>query len=150
MSQRINQAVKTSRASTNGFQRTVYLVDASQAPLGRVANTVAQLLMGKNRPDYQPDVDMGGVVVLINTDNIQVTGEKMKRKNYFRHSGYPGGLKVRSLEEQMAVDSTKPFYKAIRGMLPSNKLRSIRLNQRLKLFKGSDHNLTQQMVTITL
>jgi large subunit ribosomal protein L13 len=146
MSQSIIQATKTTRAVKKDFQRPVYLIDASKAPLGRIANLAAMLLMGKNRPDYQPDVDMGAVVVVINAKKLVVTGEKMERKNYFRHSGYPGGLKTRSLKEQMDLDATVPLYKAIRGMLPSNKLRSPRINQRLQIFTTDRHNLTQQMI----
>jgi large subunit ribosomal protein L13 len=144
MSQKIRNAVKTTRAVKKNFNRPWYVLDASKEPLGRLATKAARLLTGKNRADYSQDVDMGGMVVIINAKETKLTGEKPKRKNYFRHSGYLGGLKVTSFEEQMAKDCTVPAYKAVKGMLPKNRHRDLRTNQRLFIFPAS-HNLSAKM-----
>lgn len=146
MSQTITKATKTTRPTKQGLQRTWYILDASKESMGRVATKAADLLTGKNRADYAPDVDMGGMVVIINADQTVVTGKKAERKNYFTHSGRIGGLKVRSFAEQMDKDSTKPLYRAVSGMLPKNKHRDLRLNNRLFIFKQG-HNLTHNMVS---
>lgn len=114
------------------------LVDASEAPLGRVATTVAKYLIGKYKPTYTAHIDGGDYVVVVNADNLVVTGDKLEDKKYYRHSGFPGGIKERSLKEQLTKDSTKVIYDAVRGMLPKNKLSDDRL-KRLKVYGGADH-----------
>lgn len=144
MSQRIINSTKTSRATTKGFQRPWYVLDASKEPMGRMATKAAALLTGKNRADYSKDVDLGAMVVIINAKKLVVTGEKMDRKIYFRHSGRPGGLKTRTLKEQMDLDVKVPLYKAVRGMVPANRLRDVRMNNRLFIFPAG-HNVTQEL-----
>lgn len=123
--------------------RKWYVIDASEATLGRVATQVATLLTGKRKPMYTTNIDCGDYVIVINTDNLVVTGDKMESKMYYRHSGYPGGLSETSLKEVMAKDSTKAIFAAVRGMLPVNKLRDPRL-LRLKLYAGSEHEHAPQ------
>jgi large subunit ribosomal protein L13 len=112
-----------------------HTIDATNKILGRLATEVAILLRGKNKPNFAPHLDIGDEVTVINTDKIKVTGQKMKQKIYYRHSGYPGGLKVRRLEEMMEKDSREVVRKAVYGMLPKNKLRD-KIIKRLKLYKG--------------
>ena len=145
MSQKIKNSTKTFRPTTKGFVREVYLLDASKEPVGRLATKAARLLMGKNRADYSPDVNMGGVVVVINTDKLIMTGQKLERKNYFRHTGRPGSLKIVTMPQQMSKDSTVPVYKAIKNMIPKNRQQDVRMNNLLHLYKG-DHDMTQKMI----
>ncbi len=147
MSQSIINSTKTFRPKTNGYVRDVYVLDASKEPVGRLATKAARILMGKNRADYSPDVNMGGIVVIINSDKLVFTGKKPEKKNYFKHTGRPGSLKVVTLPQQMKKDSTVPIYKAIRNMIPRNRLKDIRMNQLLHIFKDENHGLTQKMIT---
>lgn len=146
MSQSIINSTKTTRPKTKGLVRDVYILDASKEPVGRLATKAAQLLTGKNRPDYSPDVNMGGVVVIINSDKLVFTGQKALKKNYFKHTGRPGSLKVVTMPQQMAKDSTVPLYKAIRNMVPKNRLRDIRMNQLLHIYKDDKHQFTQKTI----
>lgn len=130
---------KTYSAKPSDVTRKWYVLDASQAPLGRLATQAAQLLTGKGKPQFTHHIDCGDYVIIINTDNLVVTGERMDKKVYYRHSDFPGGLKSRTLREQMDLDSTTVISKAIRGMLPVNKLRDGRLD-RLKIYAGGEHN----------
>lgn len=118
--------------------RKWYVIDASEATLGRLSTVVASLLIGKGKPSVTAHVDGGDYVIVINADRLVVTGKKLEDKIYYRHSHYPGGLKEASLKEKMAKDSTEPITLAVRGMLPVNKLRPGRL-ARLKVYAGSDH-----------
>lgn len=145
MSQTIIKATNSTRPVTKNLTREWYILDASKEPLGRLATKAANLLTGKNRADYSQDVDMGAMVVIINSKNLVVTGQKMERKVYFRHSGRPGGLKSRTLAEQMELDSSVPLYKAIKGMLPKNRQQDVRLNTRLFIFPTSEHTITQKL-----
>jgi large subunit ribosomal protein L13 len=125
-------------------------VDASEAPLGRVATQVATLLTGKGKPQFSHHIDCGDYVVVINTDNLKVTGDKLEQKMYYHHSHFPGGLKETPLNKQIEKDSTQAVIHAIRGMLPVNKLRDGRL-LRLKVYPGSEHNhAAQKPETISL
>lgn len=130
--------MKTYSAKPTDVTRKWYVVDAAEAPLGRVATKVATLLTGKGKPTFTKHVDCGDYVIVINADKVQVTGNKLDTKSYYRHSGYPGGLKERTMREQMELDSTKVVYAAVRGMLPDNKLREGRL-ERLKIYASSEH-----------
>jgi large subunit ribosomal protein L13 len=113
---------------------TKHVVDATNKILGRLAVEVANLLRGKDKPGFLPYLDKGDQVVVVNTDKIKVTGHKMKQKIYYRHSGYPGGLKETRLEEMMERDSCQVFRQAVYGMLPKNKLRD-KMIKKLKLYK---------------
>lgn len=130
--------MKTFSAKPADVTRTWYIIDASDAPLGRVATQAASLLLGKAKPSVTPHVDGGDYVVVINADNLKVTGNKLEGKRYYHHTHYPGGIKEASLSEKMTKDSTDVIFKAVRGMLPVNKLRDGRL-QRLKIYTGTEH-----------
>lgn len=142
--------MKTYSAKPSDVTRTWYVVDASEASLGRVATQVAKLLIGKDKPMFTKHIDCGDYVVIINADKIKVTGNKMEDKMYYRHSGFPGGLKEATLNEKMTKDPTFAITHAIRGMLPVNKLRDERL-KRLKVYAGSEHNHeAQKPVTVSV
>lgn len=145
MTQTMRNAVKTHRPSKTGMHRTWYLVDASKAPVGRVSSLIADLLTGKNRPDFAYDVDMGGHVVVINTDKVVMTGKKAENKVYFRHTGHTGGIRHTTFEDQLKKDSRKIIYNAVSGMLPKNRHRDLRLNNRLHLFTGSEHTIPHKL-----
>ena len=116
-----------------------HLLDASQPiALGRLANLAAQLLIGKQKATYTPHLVEGDYVVVIYADQLKTTGNKEKEKIYYRHSGYPGSLKKRSLAQQRQLDSCQIIYAAVKGMLPKNKLQALRL-QRLKIYAKGDH-----------
>jgi large subunit ribosomal protein L13 len=135
--------MKTFSAKPTDVTREWYVVDASEVPLGRLATQVAQLLTGKGKPQFTQHIDCGDFVVVINADQLQVTGDKLEKKMYYHHSHYPGGLKETTLKKQMVKDSTAPVIHAIRGMLPVNKLRDGRL-ARLKVYGGAEHNHAAQ------
>lgn len=140
MSQNIINATKTTRPTTIGLQRTWYVLDAGKESLGRIATKAASLMIGKNRADYSPDVDMGAMVVIINAKKTVLTGKKKERKNYFTHSGQVGGLKILSFQELHAKDCTKPIYQAVKRMLPKNRQQDVRMNNRLYIF-AEDHDI---------
>jgi large subunit ribosomal protein L13 len=130
---------KTYSAKPSDVTRQWYVVDAAEAPLGRVATKIATLLTGKEKPQFTQHIDCGDYVVVINADKLVVTGGKEDKKIYYRHTGYPGGLKEITLGDQVTKDSAKVITHAVRGMLPVNKLRDGRL-ARLKVYGGSEHN----------
>lgn len=135
--------MNTYSAKPTDVVRKWYVLDASEAPLGRVATKAATLLTGKEKPMFTKHIDTGDFVIIINADQTVVTGKKDTDKIYYRHSNYPGGLTELSFNEVMEKDSTKPLFRAIRGMLPVNKLRDERL-KRLKIYGGSEHNHAAQ------
>lgn len=135
--------MKTYSAKPTDVTRQWYIIDASQANLGRLATQIAEILMGKNKTQFTHHIDCGDYVVVTNSDQLQVTGNKMETKIYYRHTGYPGGIKQTNLKSKMNSDSTDVIFKAVRGMLPVNKLRDGRL-ARLKIYKDSDHNHSAQ------
>lgn len=130
--------MKTYSAKPTDVTREWYIIDASEAPIGRVATRVAKLLMGKGKPQFTAHIDCGDYVVIINSANVKATGKKFDQKIYYRHSGYPGGIKQRTLAEQMEKDPTAAITHAVRGMMPANKLRDGRL-ARLKVYAGETH-----------
>jgi large subunit ribosomal protein L13 len=138
--------MKTFSAKPSDVTRQWYVVDASQAPLGRVATQVAQLLTGKGKPQFTKHIDTGDYVIVINAANIVTTGDKQNKKVYYRHSSYPGGLKEATLAEKMIKDPTFALTHAVRGMLPVNKLRDERL-KRLKVYAGAEHQHEAQKPT---
>jgi large subunit ribosomal protein L13 len=131
--------MKTYSAKPSDVTRKWYVIDASEAPLGRVATQIATLLLGKGKPQFTQHIDVGDYVVVINAENLQMTGGKMDKKMYYRHSGFPGGLTETVMRDKMAQDPTAVVVQAVRGMLPVNKLRDGRLD-RLKVYAGSEHN----------
>ena len=135
--------MKTFSAKPTDVARKWYVLDASEAPLGRVATLAATLLTGKGKPSFTKHIDVGDFVIVINSDQLVVTGNKMETKLYYSHSQFPGGLRTASLKDKMAKDSTSVIEQAIRGMLPVNKLRRERL-ARLKIYAGSEHNHAAQ------
>jgi large subunit ribosomal protein L13 len=132
-------AQKTFSAKPSDVTRAWYVVDASEAPLGRVATKIATLLTGKGKPQFTSHIDCGDFVVVINAGTPKVTGNKLEDKMYYRHSGFPGGLHEATLKEVLDKTPERALYEAVRGMLPVNKLRDQRL-QRLKIYVGSEHN----------
>ncbi len=131
--------MKTYSAKPTDVTRKWYVVDAAEAPLGRVATQVAELLLGKRKPMFTKHIDVGDYVIVINAAQVNVTGKKMDTKMYYRHSGFPGGLTELTMREKLAKDDTSVLIHAVRGMLPVNKLRDGRL-ERLKVYGGAEHN----------
>lgn len=119
--------------------RAWYELDAEGKVLGKLATEIAVKLMGKDKPTYTPHVDGGDYVVVVNADKLVVTGKKLTDKKYYRHSGYPGGLKVRTLQEMLDKKPTEVLRKAVERMLPKNKLGRQQIN-RLKLFVTAEHD----------
>lgn len=131
--------MKTYSAKPSDVDRKWYVVDASEASLGRIATQIATLLTGKGKPMFTHHIDCGDYVIVVNTDQLVATGNKRQKKMYYRHSGYPGGLTETTMQEKMTAGrSTEVLYHAVRGMLPVNKLRDGRL-ERLKIYAGTSH-----------
>lgn len=135
--------MKTYSAKPSDVTRQWYLVDASEAPLGRLATKVATLLTGKGKPQFTKHIDCGDFVVVINAKDVLTTGGKTDKKIYYHHTGYPGGIKSATLSEKQAKDPTFAVTRAVRGMLPVNRLRDGRL-LRLKVYAGPDHQHAAQ------
>jgi large subunit ribosomal protein L13 len=130
--------MKTFVATPANRQRDWYVVDAEGKTLGRLATQLANALRGKGKPEYTPHVDTGDFVVVINAEKIHVTGDKLASKRYWRHSGYPGGIKSRTLGEQLERRPEEVIRKAVKGMLPRNRLARQQL-RKLKVYAGPDH-----------
>ena len=130
--------MKTYVANSNDRQRDWLVVDATGQTLGRLATRIADALRGKNKPEYTPHVDTGDFVIVVNAEKISVTGNKLDDKKYYRHSGYPGGLKSRSLREQLDRRPTEVLRSAVKGMLPKNRLARQQLTK-LKIYAGPEH-----------
>ena len=130
--------MKTFVATPANRQRDWLLVDASGKTLGRLATQIADMLRGKRKPEYTPHVDTGDFVVVVNAEKIHVTGDKRAAKQYRRHSGYPGGLRSRSLDEMLAHRPEEVIRIAVKGMLPRNRLARQQLGK-LKVYAGPDH-----------
>ena len=130
--------MKTYSTKISDIKREWHVIDASDEVLGRLATRVANLLMGKHKPLFCRHLDVGDFVVVINADKIRVTGNKIKQKMYYRHSGYPGGLKSISLEQMMQTHPTRVIEHAVKGMLPRNKLNASMM-KRLKVYTGDTH-----------
>ena len=130
--------MKTTTTKASDIKRSWHQLDAKDQVLGRFATRIAILLQGKNKPYFTSHLDCGDYVVVTNSDAIAVTGRKFKNKIYYSHSNFPNGLKSVSFEEQLTKDSRKIISRAVKNMLPKNKLRDKRLG-RLRVFKGNDH-----------
>ena len=121
------------------INREWWIIDAESMPLGKLAVIIADKLSGKSKVTYTPHIDNGDYVVVVNAKNVVVTGNKMVQKKYYRHSGYPGGLKELKLEEVLEKDPARVIREAVKGMLPKNKLAAERL-KRLRVFAGAEHD----------
>jgi large subunit ribosomal protein L13 len=130
--------MKTYSAKPGEIERHWYLVDAEAKTLGRLATQIAEVLRGKGKPAYTPHVDTGDFVIVVNAEKVHVTGQKLDQKLYYKHSGYPGGLHSRTLREQLERRPEEVLRKAVRGMLPKNRLASAQL-RKLKIYAGPDH-----------
>ena len=130
--------MKTWNAKPNELERRWYVVDADGLTLGRLATRIADTLRGKRKPEYTPHVDTGDFVVVVNAEKIAVTGKKLEQKRYYRHSGYPGGLRERTLAEQLQRRPTEVLRVAVKGMLPRNRLARAQM-RKLKIYVGPEH-----------
>ena len=134
----------THATKASEISRQWHLVDAEGQTLGRMASEVAYLLRGKHKPNYVPYLDVGDHVVIVNAASFRITGRKMERKTYFRHSGYPGGAKFTTLAERMAKDPAEVVRAAVRGMLPKGPL-GRQMLRKLKVYAGGEHPHEAQM-----
>ena len=140
----------TVMAKSETVDRKWYIVDATNIPLGRVASQVAAVLRGKNKTIYTPHVDTGDYVIVINSDKMILTGNKLNDKKYFHHSGYPGGLKEVTYKDLMEKRSDFALERAVKGMLPKNSLGK-KMFGKLKVYKGSEHpHQAQQPVELKI
>ena len=130
--------MKTDAIKLSDIKRSWYIVDAKDQTLGRLSSKVAQIIRGKNKINFAPHLDMSDYVIVVNSDYIKVSGDKENEKNYWRHSGYPGGGKTSLFKTIKENNSEMIIQKAVKGMLPSNKL-SNKLIQHLKVYKNEDH-----------
>ena len=130
--------MKTFSAKPGQVQQDWLLVDATDLTLGRMASAIAHRLRGKHKPEYTPHVDTGDFIVVINADKVRVTGKKATDKQYYRHSGYPGGIRSMSFEKLQDHDPGRVIRLAVRGMLPRNILGRAML-RKLKIYAGNDH-----------
>jgi large subunit ribosomal protein L13 len=130
--------MKTHSTKPSEIERQWYVVDAEGRTLGRLASEIAKILMGKHKPIYAPNLDTGDYIIVINAGKVHVTGHKMDQKMYYRHSGYPGGLKGLTLREQLNRHPTRVIRSAVRGMLPHNRLGRAMLGK-LKVYAGDAH-----------
>ena len=136
--------MSTNALSAKEIKREWHLYDAKGKVLGRLATEVANKLMGKGKPNYVPYLDNGDYVVVTNIKDIKVTGKKIVQKNYYRHSGYPGGLKTETMEHLLDRKPEDVLRHAVKGMLPKNRLANGML-KKLHLFEGSEHGFGKQL-----
>ena len=130
--------MKTFSPTPDTIDRKWYVVDAEDQVLGRLASEIAQRLRGKHKPEYAPNVDNGDFIVVVNCEKIRVTGKKLEKKIYYRHSGYVGGLKQETLAEKLAKKPQDVLMASVRGMLPKNRLGRAMLTK-LKVYAGPEH-----------
>jgi large subunit ribosomal protein L13 len=130
--------MRTYSAKPLEVARTWYVVDAEAQTLGRLATQIAGVLRGKGKPAYTPHVDTGDFVIVVNAEKIRVTGNKLDQKIYYRHSGYPGGLRERTLRDQLERRPEEVLRHAVRGMLPKNRIGRAQL-RKLKIYAGASH-----------
>ena len=130
--------MKTYSAKPKEIEQQWYLVDAEGQTLGRLATRIADTLRGKRKPEFTPHIDTGDFVVVVNAEKIAVTGNKRENKIYYRHSGYPGGLRERTFAEEIERRPTEVLRKAVKGMLPRNRLARRQLTK-LKIYAGPEH-----------
>lgn len=128
----------TYMAKPGEVERQWYVIDAEDKTLGRLASRIAEILRGKHKPTYTPHIDTGDFVIVVNAEKVKLTGNKWKQKKYYRHSGYPGGLKETTYEKLVQKKPELIIEKAVKGMLPHNKLGRAML-KKLKVYAGPDH-----------
>ncbi|NLS44777.1 MAG: 50S ribosomal protein L13 [Firmicutes bacterium] len=121
-----------------GIEGDWYIVDAEGKTLGRLASQIASVLRGKHKPSFSPHLDMGDYVIVVNAEKIRVTGDKLRQKMYYRHSGYPGGLRAVSLGDMLRKRPEAVIENAVTGMLPHNRL-GRKIRRKLKVYSGPDH-----------
>lgn len=142
--------MKTFSAKSETVQRDWYVVDAAGQTLGRMAAEIASRLRGKHKPEYTPHVDTGDYIVVVNAEQVRVTGNKAKNKIYHRHTGYPGGLKSINFEDLVEKAPERPIQSAVKGMLPRGPLGRA-MFKKLKIYAGAEHpHGAQQPQTLTL
>ena len=130
--------VKTYTVRKGDIKREWYVVDAQGRTLGRLASQIAKILRGKHKPIYVPHLDCGDYVIVVNAEKVRVTGKKLDQKFYYRHSGYPGGIKSINLRDQLQKHPTRVLEAAVRGMLPKNRLGRAMI-KKLKVYAGGSH-----------
>ena len=130
--------MKTKSYKSLNVEKNWHLVDAEGKVLGRLAVKIASILSGKNKAQYSPNADLGDFVIVVNAEKVRVTGNKFSQKNYYHHTGYPGGLKTKSFEKMQEDSPEKIIVKAVKGMLPKNKLAN-QIIKKLKVYSGSVH-----------
>ena len=130
--------MKTYSTRAKDIERQWHVIDASGKTLGRLATQVATLLTGKHKPMYVPHLDTGDYVIVLNAAKVRVTGKKIKQKTYYRHSGYPGGMKAVTYGDMMAAHPTRVIEHAVKGMLPHNRLGRA-MFKKLKVYAGDEH-----------
>lgn len=135
--------MSTYMAKPANVERKWYIIDAAGKPVGRVAATAASILRGKVKPTFTPHVDCGDFVIIVNAEKAIFTGNKLVQKFYYRHSGYPGGLKAVRASDMMAKNADRAMTLAVKGMLPDNTIGRSALT-RLKVFKGAEHTHAAQ------
>jgi large subunit ribosomal protein L13 len=142
--------MKTGFAKKESVERKWYVIDAKDQVLGRLAVEIARRLRGKHKPTYTPHIDTGDYIIVVNADKIRLTGNKLEKKMYYRHTGYPGGLKVISLKKLLQRKPERVLEHAVKGMLPKNRL-GRRMYKKMKVYVGPDHpHEAQQPEIITL
>jgi large subunit ribosomal protein L13 len=131
-------AMRTYQATSQDRERVWYVVDAENKTLGRLASQIADVLRGKRKPTYTPHVDVGDFVIVVNAEKVAVTGDKREKKRYWRHSGYPGGIRYQTLGTLLEKRPEEVIRRAVKGMLPRNRLARQQL-RKLKIYAGPDH-----------
>lgn len=130
--------IKTYTPKPEDIQREWFVIDAKDQTLGRLATQIAHILRGKHKPIFSPHMDVGDFVIVINCEKIRVTGNKLDDKRYYRHSGYPGGIRSVTLRQQLDRFPDRVIHTAVRGMLPKNKL-GRQMIKKLKIYAGETH-----------
>lgn len=136
--------MRTYSPKPGDIERTWHVIDATDVVLGRLASQAAVLLRGKHKPTFAPHVDGGDFVIIINAEKVALTGQKLKQKMDYRHSGYPGGLSATSYAELMEANPRRAVEKAVKGMLPHNKLGRQQI-KKLKVYAGAEHPHVAQL-----
>jgi large subunit ribosomal protein L13 len=142
----MSTATKTFQATPQDRERDWYVVDATGKTLGRLATQIADVIRGKRKPTYTPHIDVGDFVIVVNAEKVAVTGDKREQKRYWRHSGYPGGIRSRTLGEMLERRPEEVIRRAVKGMLPRNRLARRQITK-LKVYAGPDHPHAAQKPT---
>jgi large subunit ribosomal protein L13 len=135
---------QTKATRIKDIQRTWHLIDVKDKVLGRESTNIAKLLMGKGKPYFTRNLDVGDYVIVVNSKNVRLSGKKEDNKKYYSHSGYPGGLRTRTVKEQRDLNPSEIVYSAVKGMLPQNRLRD-KMLRRLKVFPGQEHPYSDKL-----